>query len=177
MTISIDLERLNKSLQEVIDKFAAEATLVDEFIDPVVQQTGAAPDLKTHLLLYGMMDYIKDVCEALTKMCNKNMPTVAERAEKIMTQQDFDSIEFMGKHWSVAPKDYIDVNAALKPTCVAWLKAHPFGSSLVAEGYHPASFGKFIKEQYLDKGDKDKLPAFVNVFTKKELKTRKVRGS
>lgn len=175
--MTINLSELTNSLQECIEKFQAEAVIVDELIDPVVQLTAQEENLKTHLLLYGMMDYVKDVCDALTKMCNKNMPVVAERAEKIMTQEQFDKVEFMGKSWSVGTKDYADVTAALKPTCVTWLKNHPDGKFLVSEQYHPASFLKFIKEEYLEKGKQDELPKFISVFSKRVLNSRKVRGS
>ncbi len=174
--MTIDLLQLSKNLQTVIDEFSQKAELVDSFIDPVVQGTEVA-ELKVHLLLWVMMDHCKDVCEALTKMCNKNMPTIAERAERLMTNDMMDSINFMGKTFKPDVKDYVDVPAALKQACIGWLKMNPDSKHLVSEGYHPAAFTKHITEQFLEKGLREKLPPFINVFTKKTLNVRKVRGS
>jgi len=174
--MTIDEKKLAQSLQTLINEFQTAATVVDEFFGPVVTGTQAAP-LTVHLLLYGMMDHLKDVCEALTKTCNKHMPEVAERAEKLMTNEQMDSIEFMGKKWSVGTKDYAQVSAANKGLCIKWLQDHPLLKSLVGLDYHPASLQKGIKELYIDKGEQEKIPPFISVFSKRVLTARKTRGS
>ncbi len=167
----IDLKRLTENLGKIIGGFEKEAGIVDEFIDPIVASTESAK-LFIHLMLYRQMEYLQDVCEALNKMCNKNMPIVAERAEKMMTQEMLDSVNFMGKKWSVGIKSYAQVSGANKPACVEWLKGHPTGKTLVDEGYHPASLQKWVNEELIAKGQD--VPPFISVFNKRVLNSRKV---
>ena len=171
--MTIDLKALAKNFETVIEEFQKAANIVDEFIDPIVQGTERG-ELNVHLMLYAYMDHCKDVCDALSKMCNKNMPIVAERAERLMTQECIDGMKFMGKDWSVGTKEYAQVSGVNQAACVAWLKGHPLGKSLVSEGYHPASLQKFVKECILEKGEKP--PEFVSVFSKKVLVARKARS-
>lgn len=164
-------------LTEILDKLQGEfhktASNVYETIDPVVAST-EREKLSTQLQLYAVMRFIKDTISELETMVNKNLPLVAARAEKIMTQEGMDSIEFAGLKFTPDKKNYISVNSTNKPAVIEWLKQHPLGREMVKLDYHPKTFESFIKKEFIEKGEKP--PSIVGVFPLPTLEVRKLRG-
>lgn len=169
----ITINDLPKRLNEIVQKFQLVASEVDESIDPVVAGT-ARGDLYTQLRLHYVMDHIKDVCRVLDTMCNRNLPIVAERAEKIMSASDVDAVDFLGRRWKCDTKPYAQTLAADKQLVIDWLKSLESGAYLVSEGYHPLSFQKFVREEILAKGEVP--PEFIKVHNKATLSSRKLPG-
>ncbi len=164
------------NLTEILDNLQIElhkcASNVYEIVDPIVATT-AREKLTTHLQLYATMRFIKETCEELTKMVNKNMPIVAERAEKIMTQEDMQEIKFAGLTFQPDEKQFINVTNENKEAVLQWLCDHPVGKEMVKLGYHPKTFESFIKTEFIDKGEKPH-PG-VSVFPQTVLNVKKSR--
>ncbi len=168
---------LGNKLTEILDKLQNElyatASNVNEIIDPIVAST-EQEKLTVHLQLYAVMKYVKDTIAELETMVNKNLPIVAARAEKIMTQEGMDEIKFNGLVFSPDKKNFISVTQANAPAVMEWLKQHPIGREMIKLGYHPKTFESFIKKEFLEKGEKP--PSIIGVFPQPVLDVRKARS-
>jgi hypothetical protein len=166
----VQIADLPKRLNALVQKFYEAANEVYESIDPIVSVTQQAP-IYTHLLLYAVCDQIKDIASGMETMANKNMPIVAERAEKIMSAEDIEKIRYMGKDFSCDVKPYAQTKASDKDKVINWLKNNVSGAHLVSEGYHPQSFQKFVREEIIAKGIVP--PPFISIHNKPILLVRK----
>lgn len=165
--IALILDKLQRELHEC-------ASNVYEVIDPIVATT-EQEKLTVQLQLYATMRFIKDTIGELETMVNKNMPVVAARAEKIMTQEDIPQIQFAGLTFSPDKRNFITVTKENAPAVLEWLKQHPVGREMVKLSYHPKTFESFIKTEFIEKGEAP--PKIISVFSQPTLEVRKVRGS
>lgn len=169
---SLQSSELSALTKDVADRLYKLATEVTETVDPVVYGTGSAP-LNVQLNLWVTLDYIKDIAEELSKMANKNLPIVAQRAEKLMTSTGMESVEYAGKHFTPDVKTFINVRKDDEPAIFNFMRANGAGE-LIRDYVHPKTFEKWVKESFLEKG-KD-LPPGVNAFDQPILKVRKARS-
>lgn len=165
------------SMTEILDKLQTElhtcASNVYEIIDPIVAQT-EQEKLTVHLQLYAVMRFVKDTISELEQMVNKNMPLVAARAEKIMTQEGIDKMNFAGLTFSPDTKNFVNVTKEHAPAVLEWLKHHPIGREMIKLGYHPKTFESFITKEFIEKGELP--PTIVGVFKQPILEVRKARS-
>jgi hypothetical protein len=166
-----------KDLTQILDKLQQElhvcASNVYEIVDPIVAST-EQEKLTTHLQLYAVMKFVKDTIGELETMVNKNMPIVAGRAEKLMTQEGIEEMKFAGLVFSPDKKNFISVTAANAPAVMEWLKQHPIGREMIKLGYHPKTFESFIKKEFIEKGEKP--PSIISIFPQPVLDVRKARS-
>lgn len=166
------------SMTQILDKLQIElhacASNVYEVIDPIVAGT-EQEKLTVHLQLYAVMRFVKETVAELEKMVNKNMPIVAARAEKIMTQEDIEKMEYAGLTFSPEKKNFINVTKENAPAVLEWLKQHPIGREMIKLGYHPKTFESFIVKEFIEKGELP--PTTISIFKQPILEVRKVRGS
>jgi len=169
---------VGNSLTQILDKLQAElhtcASNVYEIIDPIVAGT-EQEKLTVHLQLYAVMKFVKETAGELEKMVNKNLPVVAARAEKIMTQEGIDKMEFAGLAFSPDKKHFINVTKENHAAVLAWLQAHDIGKEMVKLGFHPKTFESFITKEFIEKGEKP--PSIISTFEQPILEVRKVRGA
>jgi lysyl-tRNA synthetase class II len=144
-----------------------------ETIDPACTIAGTA-DLNVNLFLYRRITLIRDYCDTMTKMLNRNDPAIADRIIKHMQEQEAQSLVHDGYKFEPGTKDYITVNKEDKPTMIAWMKQHEAGKELVEETVAPATLTKFMVETFIEKGDTP--PTFVKHFPKPNLRVTKTRG-
>jgi hypothetical protein len=165
------------SMTQILDKLQTElhacASNVYEVIDPIVAQT-EQEKLTVHLQLYAVMRFVKETVGELEKMVNKNLPIVAARAEKIMTQEGIEKMEFAGLTFSPDTKNFINVTKENAPAVLEWLKQHPIGREMVKLGYHPKTFESFIGKEFIEKGEVP--PTIIGVFKQPILEVRKARS-
>jgi hypothetical protein len=165
------------SMTQILDKLQIElhacASNVYEVIDPIVAQT-EQEKLTVHLQLYAVMRFVKETAAELEKMVNKNMPIVAARAEKIMSQEGIDKMDFAGLTFSPDTKNFINVTKENAPAVMEWLKQHPIGREMVKLGYHPKTFESFIVKEFIEKGEVP--PTTIGVFKQPILEVRKKRA-
>lgn len=154
-----------------LDEAVENATAVCE---PMVEAAKDA-DLTTQIFMYFSMKMIRTQLENADKIMNKGMPIAAERASKIMMAQFMDEVRMFGYIFKPDKKTYYDVKEENRPSMVAWMKMHPVGKEFVKETVHPATFAKFMQEEFTDKGND--CPTFVSTFKKDQLEVRKIRGS
>ena len=168
------IQKLLVAVNKVADDFRKMAVETFETVDPAVFATPNA-ELSQQLYLYVALEDLLDAASIVSKMCNKNQPIVAERAEKIMTAQQMDSIEMYGKTFTPDTKTYVSVSEGNKAQVLAWLKTHETGKDLVREDFNANAFTAFIKKEVLAVGQE--VPDGVTAFDKPILTVRKKRGS
>lgn len=140
-----------------------------------------ADKLKTILTMYSILDNLKDQGAALTKVCNIIQPDLAERANKIMINEDMDEVTFDGIKYTPASKTYVSVNKGDQEALIQWLKTHPTGKELVCVTVNANSLTSFINELLSEGYSKDskdaetRIPSFVSTFDKETIKTKAVK--
>lgn len=166
-------KKLMAIIRDALNKLDEAVENVTNVCEPMVEAAKDA-DLTTQIFMYFCMKMCKAQLENADKVMNKGMPVAAERASKIMMAQFMDEVRMFGYIFKPDKKTYYDVNEDNRPRMIAWMKMHPIGKEFVKETVHPATFAKFMGEEFTDKGNDP--PDFVSTFKKDALEVRKQRA-
>lgn len=169
----VDFGTLKVLIENETATFIEALNSLRETIDPACTIAGNA-DLNVNLFLYRRITLLRDYCDTMTKMLNRNDPAIADRIIKHMQEQEVDSLNFDGYKFEPGTKDYITINKEDQPTMLAWMKNHEAGKELVHETVAPATLTKFMVETFIEKGITP--PSFAKHYPKPNLRVTKSRS-
>lgn len=174
MTTDVDFQTLKLVIEKESDAFIKALDCLRETLDSAALIAPGA-SLGVNLFLYRKFDLIRNYCDTMTKMLNRNDPQIADRIIKHMQAEDVPSLVFEGYKFEPGTKDYITITKENQPVAMAWMKNHPVGKELVQETVAPGTMTKFMVETFIEKGETP--PSFVQHFPKPNLRVTKTRGS
>lgn len=173
MTTDMDFQTLKLLIEKETATFIQALGTLRETLDAA---SAVAPEasLGVNLFLYRKLEDVRNHCDTITKMANRNDPAIADRIIKHMQADDQTMLVHEGYKYEPGMKDYITINKDDQPVAMSWMKNHPIGKELVHETVAPASMTKFMVEQFVDKGETP--PSFAKHFPKPNLRVTKSRS-